>query len=133
MKLRDHKKYRNYRRCRELYNARDKRENLIGVETGFTDKNGEKILSGDIVQTDTSYGEQIVLFDKWENCYAVFRGCWYGERQPLDPRSYGKIDKSFGYKPNKLTDVTVLHHQIYGGKEPCGLLISSAPRPTARI
>lgn len=120
MKLRDNKKYRNYRRCRELYNARDKRENLIGVETGFIDKNGEKILSGDIVQTDRyspNYGEQIVLFDKWENCYAVFHGCWYEDRQPLNPRSYGKVDMYFDFKPNKLTDVTVLRHQIYGGKE----------------
>ena len=115
MKQRDNKKFRNLRRRRELSEARDKRENLIGVETGFTDKNGEKILSGDIVQTDhysPNYGEQIVLFDKYENCYAIFHGCWYEDCLQLNPRSYGKVDKYFDCKPNKLTDVTVLRHQI---------------------
>lgn len=104
MKIRDHKAMRNYRRIRELDRARDKRENLVGVFTGFYDKFGNEICSGDIVQIDKD-NSGIVLFDKIEKVYAVMRGLWYGERNPFDPRCYGKIDYSFYGKGRKLTDV----------------------------
>lgn len=107
MKIRDNKKTRNYRRWRELSRARDKRENLIGIDTGFTDKLGNQILTGDRVRVrDDTHCWQIVLFNKSSKRYCVFRGCWYGERNPFDPRCYGKIDYTFPRRKTKLDNIT---------------------------
>lgn len=107
MKIRDNKKTRNYRRWRELGRARDKRENLIGMDTGYTDKLNNPILTGDrvILVAENEYCGQIVLFDKGSNRYCVFRGCWYREKNPFDPRSYGKIDYTFPHKETKLDNI----------------------------
>lgn len=105
MKMRDNKRTRNYRLWREMDAARDQRENLIGADTGFTDKFGNAIHSGDYVQIDGDSAGKIVLFDKNRDCYCVMHGCWYGKRNPFDPRSYGKIDYPFFGKPRKLTDI----------------------------
>ena len=106
MKLRDHKRTRNCRRILELSRARDRRENLIGVDTGYRDKCGKPILSGDRVHFERheSCG-QIVLFYNETKQYAVFRGCWYGELNPFDPRCYGKVDFIFPKNPHKLTNI----------------------------
>ncbi len=106
MKIRDDKRTRNHRRWRELSRARDKRENLIGVDTGFTDKSGKPIRTGDKVSIDG--GIDIVLFDKNSDSYCALRGCWYGEKNPYDPRSYGKIDYVFSGKPRKLVELEVI-------------------------
>lgn len=105
MKLRDNKRTRNYRLWREMDAARDRRENLIGVDTGFSDKFGNAIRTGDYVLIDGNPARSIVLFSKNDDCYCVMRGCWYGERNPFDPRSYGKVDYLFLGKPRKLTDI----------------------------
>lgn len=105
MKLRDNKSTRNHRLWRELSRARDKRENLIGVDTGFADKGGNPIRTGDRVSVDGGVG--VVLFDKNLDSYCVLRGCWYGERNPYDPRCYGKVDYIFSGKPRKLVELEV--------------------------
>lgn len=105
MKARDDKRTRNHRRWREMARARDRRENLIGVDTGFTDKHGNPIRAGDKVLIDG--GMDVVLFDKNSNAYCALRGCWYGERNPYDSRSYGKIDYIFSGKPRKLVELEV--------------------------
>ena len=56
LKVRDNKRTRNYRRWREMSRARDKRENLIGVITGFTDKFGTPILTGNLVSVGDYIG-----------------------------------------------------------------------------
>lgn len=104
MKERDNKSTRNHRRWREMSRARDKRENIIGVDIGFTDKSGNTIRTGDRVSVYDD-GEGVVLFHKDENAYCVFRGCWYGERNPYDPRCYGKLDYIFKGKPRKLVEL----------------------------
>ena len=106
MKIRDDKRTRNHRRWRELSRARDKRENLIGVNTGFTDKNSKPICTGNKVSVDGAVG--VVLFHKGEDSYCVFRGCWYGERNPYDPRCYGKVDYIFSGKSRKLVELEVV-------------------------
>ena len=103
MKERDNKRTRNHRRWREMLRARDKRENLIGVDTGFTDKKGKPIRTGDLVSIGDSV--DIVLFHKEFDSYCALRGCWYGERNPYDPRSYGKVDYIFRGKPRKMMEV----------------------------
>ena len=113
MKFRDNKKFRNCRRWRELDAARDKRENLIGEPTGYSDADGLPILTGDLVRINggRDYSEdQIVLFCRNRNAYCVHRGCWYDERNPFDPRCYGKIDYTFKGKPRKLVELNIIRH-----------------------
>lgn len=97
MKFRDNKKYRNDRVRKEKYRSRDKRENEIGMFTGFFDKQGRDILSGDIVLVYNCYDPElphvcVVLWDVVRNVYSAMRGCWHEEKKPTDPRCYGKVD-----------------------------------------
>lgn len=97
MKFRDNKKYRNERVRKEKYRSRDKRENEIGTFTGFFDKQGRNILSGNIVLVYNYYDPElphvcVVFWDVERNAYSAMRGCWYGEKKLTDPRCYGKVD-----------------------------------------
>ena len=71
MKARDSKSTRNHRRWREMSRARDRRENLIGADTGFTDKNSKPICTGNKVSVDGAVG--VVLFHKDEDWLLVWR------------------------------------------------------------
>ena len=109
MKIRDSKRTRNYRLWREKSRARDRRENLIGVDTRFTDKDGKPIKTGDRVLIDG--GIAVVLFHKEFNSYCALRGCWYRERNPYDPRCYGKLDYIFNGKPRRIMEICCIQEE----------------------
>ena len=96
MKLRDNKKSRNHRLWRQMEQARDKRENAIGIDTGYRDCNDKPIFTGDYVGIVGTEFSGIVLFHKDCGNFAVFRGLWYGDLNEYDPRCYGKVEYHFG-------------------------------------
>nr|DAR89175.1 MAG TPA: hypothetical protein [Caudoviricetes sp.] len=101
MRLRDNKKYRNERLWKEKRSSRDKKENEIGVPTGFLDKDRKPILSGDVVisymDPKRCYNVRIgvVLWDRDSKRYMTHRGCWYNGQRLIDPDCYGKEDVIF--------------------------------------
>lgn len=67
-------------------------ESMIGVGTNLFDRFGREICNGDIVRTrnkDAVYTGR-VLYNREEQCYDLYFGCWYGDNA-YDTESYGKI------------------------------------------
>ena len=124
MRCVDNKKYRDRRIRKQKLFARDKKENILGVETGFADMNGEAICSGSVVlilpNKADSFPVTRIAVVFWDNFlkppqYCAMRGCWYGERNYSDPRCYGKIEKYFNGKSGKYDTVKVVG-QLTGDK-----------------
>ena len=67
-------------------------ESMIGVGTNLFDRLGREICNGDIVRAwnkDAVYTGR-VLYNRKEQCYDLYFGCWYGDNA-YDTESYGKI------------------------------------------
>lgn len=117
MKLRDNKRYRNERIWKEKRASRDKKENEIGVPTGFLDRNRKPILSGDIIFVFTNSRNHddfrigVVLWDRDSKQYMALRGCWYKDQRLIDPDCYGKEDFIFNGKAGCVYDtIEVVEH-----------------------
>jgi len=81
---------RNYRRSDV---SRDRRENP-GVMTTILDCDGNNLITGDIIQlVNNEYETGLFAYSAYNKCYGLLRGCWYGSKNPLDPRCYGKFIK----------------------------------------
>lgn len=81
------KTYRNNRRKNRI--SGDKREKL-GLPTGILASDGTELCTGDRILYK---GRQcIVLFNRHAGAFeAMISGsCWYGDKDPGDPSSYGK-------------------------------------------
>lgn len=117
MRLRDNKRYRNERLWKEKRSSRDKKENEIGVPTGFFDRNRKPILSGDIIfsfmNPKNPYNIRIgvVLWARDCKQYMALRGCWYKDQRLIDPDCYGKETFIFNGKPGCVYDnIEVIEH-----------------------
>jgi hypothetical protein len=68
----------------------DKREG-IGIPTGLLNCNKEEILTGDYVKLKDTDISGPVLYNRYQECFGIFYGCWYSDKNPLNPDSYGKF------------------------------------------
>ena len=70
------------------FHDKDKRESL-GVNTHLLNCNGEEIITGDIIKFKHNDYEGPVMWNRYQEAFGVFMGCWYGD--PYKPDSYGKF------------------------------------------
>ena len=124
MRFTDNKRHKNERVRKQKWISRDKKENVLGADTGFVDVQGNTIFSGSIVLVFPNKGDSFpvvtIAFVLWNDAlkrpqYCAMRGCWYGERNPSDPRCYGKIEKYFNGKGGKYDTIKVVG-QLAGNK-----------------
>ena len=80
----------NTRNREKKLHGRDKRENL-GVNTHLLNVDGNEIITGDIVKISNTNYEGPVMYNRYQDAFGVFMGCWCGD--PKDPESYGKFIK----------------------------------------
>ena len=124
MRFTDNKRHKNERVRKQKWVSRDKKENILGADTGFVDVQGNTIFSGSIVLVFPNRGDSFpvvtIAFVFWNYVlkrpqYCAMRGCWYGERNPSDPRCYGKSEKYFNGKGGKYDTIKVVG-QLTGNK-----------------
>jgi len=82
---------------------RNRYEN-VGIVTSILDCNGTRLTTGDKIQLiNNPYETGVFLFNTTYNCFGLFRGCWYNDKNEFDPRCYGKfipIPKDNGMRMN---------------------------------
>lgn len=122
MRLTDNRKYRNLRAQKEKHAARDRRENDLGMNTGYTDMRGNPIMSGSIVLVyPTSHSSNTIWLSAvlWDSqacpaCYRALRGCWYNDKVWSDPRSHGKVEQEFRAKAGARYESVLVVGQLSG-------------------
>ena len=82
--------------------TRDKRENC-GIVTSLLDANGNNIITGKLYEIKGQKHHYMgkVFYNRYQKAFGVFMGCWYGDKNPNNPESYGKfvaIPKDNGMK-----------------------------------
>lgn len=78
----DKKKYRPI--------PRSKKERT-GLNTGLLDMNGREIKTGDFVSLTYRDYSGPVLWSRYNECFGIFSGLWYGDLNPYNPDCYGKF------------------------------------------
>lgn len=74
----------------QVFHSKNER---IGIHTGLLDCNGNEIKTGDNIRfKDTSY-EGKVLWNRNLNCYGLYFGLWYLDKDPYKADCYGKFIK----------------------------------------
>lgn len=68
----------------------DKRER-VGLPTGLYDLQNSEIMTGDMVEIISSSIIGRVFWNRYEQAYGLFYGCWYADRDQFNVDSYGKF------------------------------------------
>ena len=87
------------RRCNSMkkkkkYTISKSIKERIGYPTGLMDCNGDEILTGDYIHLKSfKFYNYVgpVLWNREQKRYGIFSGLWYGDKNPLNPDSYGKF------------------------------------------
>lgn len=66
----------------------------IGISTGLLDCYGNDIKTGDIYMLRSYkwydyFGP--VFWNRFQNCFGIYTGLWYGDKNPMNSDNYGKF------------------------------------------
>lgn len=62
-----------------------------GIPTGLLNCNKEEILTGDYIHLKGTNYEGPVMWNRHYDCFGIFMGLWYLDKNPLNPDCYGKF------------------------------------------
>lgn len=63
----------------------------IGEPTGLLDRERSEILTGDFIRIVGTGYRGPVMWNRYQECYGVFMGLWYLDKDPYNPDCYGKF------------------------------------------
>ncbi len=69
---------------------RSKKER-IGIPTGLLNSERQEIFTGDFIRLRTKGYEGPLMWNRNYNCYGIFFGLWYLDKNPYNPDCYGKF------------------------------------------
>lgn len=63
----------------------------IGIPTNLLNCEGDEILTGDHIHLKGTDYEGPVMWNRHQDMFGIFMGCWYYDRDQYNPDCYGKF------------------------------------------
>ncbi len=63
----------------------------IGIPTGLLNCDRQEIMTGDYIRLKGTPYSGPVMWSRNQDCFGIFLGCWYLDKNPLNPDCYGKF------------------------------------------
>ena len=63
----------------------------IGIPTGLLNCKGNEIITGDYIKIENTNCIGPVLYNRYRGAFGICYGCWYLNKNPLNPDCYGKF------------------------------------------